>query len=359
MIREFIIVKENLERVQGDYGYMDSTGNYHYYIKDYQGNVRAVIDQQGTLEEVNNYYPYGALLGGGTLGGNQGVQPYKYGTKELDRQNGLDWYDSQARMYDPLLGRTPTIDPKAEEYTPISPYAWCAGNPILFIDPDGNKLQLLDNYKDGAMYIGKIAATSYGRVVLDRLIGEPYRTYRAKTSYFTLSAKFDPNDNLTFYYPKNVSMWSIFTDYVEMTPFTSFSHEAFHAYDFSIGNLNYVNTNEQHDIGEERAVSFENYIRQSHGLDLRKYYSGMKTNREHNYFQFSATETISDFQLLHSSSSRTYGFSYLKTTKQNDSQKEKSITKKMYIIVRFDQSGYVTYNIYDNAKEFFNAISNK
>ena len=34
-----------LERVQGDYGYMDSTGNYHYYIKDYQGNVRAVIDR--------------------------------------------------------------------------------------------------------------------------------------------------------------------------------------------------------------------------------------------------------------------------------------------------------------------------
>ena len=34
-----------LERLQGDYGYMDSTGNYHYYIKDYQGNVRAVIDR--------------------------------------------------------------------------------------------------------------------------------------------------------------------------------------------------------------------------------------------------------------------------------------------------------------------------
>ena len=34
-----------LERVQGDYGYMDSTGYYHYYIKDYQGNVRAVIDR--------------------------------------------------------------------------------------------------------------------------------------------------------------------------------------------------------------------------------------------------------------------------------------------------------------------------
>ena len=83
-----------LERVQGDYGYMDSTGNYHYYIKDYQGNVRAVIDHYGTLEEVNNYYPYGALMGGGTVN-NPGIQPYKYGTKELDCQNGLDFGGSK------------------------------------------------------------------------------------------------------------------------------------------------------------------------------------------------------------------------------------------------------------------------
>jgi len=139
-----------LERVLNDYGYMDSTGNYHYYIKDYQGNVRAVIDHYGTLEEVNNYYPYGALMGGGTVGNNASVQPYKYGTKELERQNGLDWYDSQARMYDPLLGRTPTMDPKAEKYYSISPYAWCSGNPILFVDPTGQFYT--DNIKDDTIY---------------------------------------------------------------------------------------------------------------------------------------------------------------------------------------------------------------
>ena len=58
----------------------------------------------GTLKEVNNYYPYGALMGGGTVGNNQSVQPYKYGTKELDRQNGLDWYDFSARTYEHLMG---------------------------------------------------------------------------------------------------------------------------------------------------------------------------------------------------------------------------------------------------------------
>ena len=56
------------------------------------------------------------------------VQPYKYGAKELDRMHGVDLYDSEARWYDSLLGRTSTMDPKSEKYYGFSPYLWCAGN---------------------------------------------------------------------------------------------------------------------------------------------------------------------------------------------------------------------------------------
>ena len=41
---------------------------------------------------------------------------YKFSYDGLDRENGLDWYDSIARMYDPTIGRTPTQDPMAEIY---------------------------------------------------------------------------------------------------------------------------------------------------------------------------------------------------------------------------------------------------
>ena len=125
-------LNNEIERVDNDYGYW-AGGRYHYYIKDYQGNVRAVIDEAGRLEEVNNYYPYGGLMGAA----GSGVQPRKYGGKELDRENGLDWYDSQARHYDPTTGRTPTMDSKAESYYSLSPYLWCAGNPVRNIDPTG------------------------------------------------------------------------------------------------------------------------------------------------------------------------------------------------------------------------------
>ena len=114
------------------------------YIRDYPGNVRSVFDALGNLVEVNDYYPYGALMN--TLADNPSQQPYKYGAKELDRTAGLDLYDSQARQYDPLLGRTTTVDPHSSAYFPTSHYVWCAGNPIRNIDPDGQKIIFINGY---------------------------------------------------------------------------------------------------------------------------------------------------------------------------------------------------------------------
>ena len=54
--------------------------------------------------------------------------------------HGLDWYDYGARNYEPVLSRFTTMDPLAEKYYSISPYAYCAGNPVMFVDPDGRKI---------------------------------------------------------------------------------------------------------------------------------------------------------------------------------------------------------------------------
>ena len=82
-------------------GYVSLTdGKYHYYLKDHQGNNRVVVAEEGTIEEVNHYYPFG-----GVFSSTGDAQPYKYNGKELDRKGGLDWYDYGARMYDAALGR--------------------------------------------------------------------------------------------------------------------------------------------------------------------------------------------------------------------------------------------------------------
>ena len=107
---------------------------YHYFVQDHLGNNRVVVDQSGNVEEVNHYYPFGGLLSSSV---SNAVQPYKYNGKELDRKNGLDWYDYGARMYDAALGRWHVVDPMSEKYYSWSPYTYCKNNPVLRIDLDG------------------------------------------------------------------------------------------------------------------------------------------------------------------------------------------------------------------------------
>ena len=109
-----------------------SDSRYHYYLQDHQGNNRIVVSQNGTVEEVNQYYPFG-----GTFASTSSVQPYKYNGKELDRKGGLDWYDYGARHYDAALGRWHAVDPMAEKYYGVSPYNYCLNNPFKLIDPNG------------------------------------------------------------------------------------------------------------------------------------------------------------------------------------------------------------------------------
>ena len=119
-----------------------SDGKYHYYLKDHQGNNRVVINQSGTVEEANHYYPFG-----GVFASSGNVQPYKYNGKEYDGKKGLNLYDYGARMYDAALGRFTTVDPSAENYFNTSLYAYCGNNPINRIDLDGLLLARILIYK--------------------------------------------------------------------------------------------------------------------------------------------------------------------------------------------------------------------
>ncbi|MEG1916866.1 MAG: RHS repeat-associated core domain-containing protein [Muribaculaceae bacterium] len=85
------------------------------------------------IEEDNSYYPYGMSVADNYFWN----QPYKFGGKELDRMNGLDLYDFGARMLDSAAPTWGTQDPMAEKYYSISPYSYCGGNPIRYVDPNG------------------------------------------------------------------------------------------------------------------------------------------------------------------------------------------------------------------------------
>ena len=138
------VIYENgiLNKILVDDGYITMSGTtpiYHYYIQDHQGNNRVVFNQSGTIEQTNHYYPFGMTFGEGI---DNSDNRYKYNNKELDRMHGLDLYDYGARYLDAAIGRWGAMDPLTEKYYSISPYAYCANNPIRFIDPDGKRVRM-------------------------------------------------------------------------------------------------------------------------------------------------------------------------------------------------------------------------
>ena len=131
-------------RLLTDEGYVtfaaDGTPQYHFYLRDHLGNIRVVFDQTGAVEQVTHYYPFGGVMREST---NPGLQPYKYGGKELDRTSGLDAYDFGARMYFADRLQWGQMDPLCEKYYDWSPYNYCGNGPINTSDLDG-----MDWYQD-------------------------------------------------------------------------------------------------------------------------------------------------------------------------------------------------------------------
>lgn len=113
--------------------------SFHYYIKDHLGSNRVVVDSNGNVEQVNHYYPFGGLM----VESFGYTSLFKYNGKELDRMNGLDWYDYGARWYDAGVGKWFNIDPMLENYVSCSPYLYCLDNPINAIDNDGKRVRTL------------------------------------------------------------------------------------------------------------------------------------------------------------------------------------------------------------------------
>lgn len=111
---------------------------YYLYVKDHLGNVRFVAQTNGTVKQTYQYYPFGKRWDDM---GETFKQPYLYNGKEFDEMRDLNWYDYGARMYEPALGRFMTMDPMAEKYYNVSPYAYCNNNPINYYDPTGTQIE--------------------------------------------------------------------------------------------------------------------------------------------------------------------------------------------------------------------------
>ena len=279
-------------------GYVTLSDNkYHYYLKDHQGNNRVVINQSGTVEETNHYYPFG-----GVFASTSNTQPYKYNGKEYDSKKGLNWYDYGARHYDAALGRCHTNDRFVEKYYSMSPYQYGANNPVNNIDVNGDTIVvnpnpngLIDNVK---MFFG--FDTKYQKDVkvdLQQLKKDDKGVANIITEledsenihYITMPKKGASNSTLIdkekvemkisqgsiIHYDPNNRRRS--RNEKEMrTPRVGLSHELQHSFDVDKKFATYETTENGIKLMEVRAVNTENKIRRKTGDPKRIEYGGKK-----------------------------------------------------------------------------------
>ena len=263
-----------LKQIQVDGGYVTFSGTtpvYHYYLKDHQGNNRVVVNKTGTVEEVNHYYPFGLLFGESI---NPDTQRFKYNGKELDMMHGLHMYDYGARQYDPLLCRFTTMDPMCEKYYHLSPYAYCANNPVNYVDPTGKDIKIWntednsyftysigmkyngnDNFTNKIVsYLNSIGSIESGSKVLSELIS-------SKNHYDIRNIKSEGGENTMQFVGYeggggqiNASM-VINSAYSDNVILGALAHESYHGYEKEFGQ-NPATIN-----GEVDAYLFENHIK--------------------------------------------------------------------------------------------------
>ncbi|MDE6192074.1 MAG: hypothetical protein K2G47_10720, partial [Muribaculum sp.] len=150
MNRPTIYDTENgkVKRVLFDGGYatFDAAGvpGWHYFLCDHAGSVRVVADAWGRAEQISHYYPYGLTFA--DAGKASDHQPYKFGGKELDAMYGINLHDFHARIQIPDLGRFDRPDPLCEKTPHLSPYLFCANDPVNNTDPTGMDIWDVDQW---------------------------------------------------------------------------------------------------------------------------------------------------------------------------------------------------------------------
>lgn len=165
---------------EGYVHYNEITPELCFYAKDHLGNNRATyyvtpIAESGVqVKDINNYYPYGMEFNEKPVITNVGFNPelnFTYNGKESQTMHGLNMMDYGARFIDMSKPNWIGVDPLAEKYYWISPYSYCAGNPVNRIDPDG--MDWFANTETGAIYFNN----NYSKNDVSKIEGENWEWF--------------------------------------------------------------------------------------------------------------------------------------------------------------------------------------
>ena len=114
-----------------------------FYHSDHLGSAAYLTNNAGQVIQTLNYLPYGEdwvdiQNYAETRYPRLGI--YTFNGKEKDYESGFHYYGARYYWSEVLTGWM-SVDPMMDKYPYISPYAYCAWNPVVLLDPDGRKIK--------------------------------------------------------------------------------------------------------------------------------------------------------------------------------------------------------------------------
>jgi len=117
-------------------GLQPSADGIYYYHTNHLGSTCYVTDENASVVQGFLYAPFGEITNEyNSSFGNNVLPKYSFNAKELDEETGMYYYEARYMAPPVFISR----DPLFEKYPMFSPYAYCANNPVKYIDPTGEE----------------------------------------------------------------------------------------------------------------------------------------------------------------------------------------------------------------------------
>jgi RHS repeat-associated protein len=111
----------------------------YFYRPDHLGSTLWVTDSAKNGVQYCEYLPYGKpfIDQRSTTWSSR----YTFSGKERDSETGYSYFG--ARFYHPDPSIWLSVDPMSDKYPNLTPYAYCANNPVILVDPDGREVYII------------------------------------------------------------------------------------------------------------------------------------------------------------------------------------------------------------------------
>ena len=182
--------------------------------------------------------------------------PFTFTGKEKDSESGFYYFGARYDDCD-LSGLFLSVDPMSDKYPSLSPYNYCAWNPVKLVDPDGMRfdsisMEYVDWFKDKTNDL--ISNSPHNIKEYQKALDE-LRELEQSSQVYHIS-----KNNVSLMYNGETS-YDLNNNYVNISfdgNVENLAHEFVHAYQFEKGDLSFSETDGSsgilYDISDERSA---------------------------------------------------------------------------------------------------------